>query len=1794
MTTIAFSGYTISETIHDGDKTIVYRSIRKRDRYQVVIKILKAEFPTLQEIARLKQEYKILTYLDDVGVVKTYGLENSQNRLALILEDFGGIPLGQFATSKKLELTDFLNIAIQLSGTLGVIHQNNIIHKDIKPKNILINPNTGQVKIIDFSISSYLSKENPYLSNINSLEGTLSYISPEQTGRMNRLIDYRSDLYSLGVTFYKLLTGSLPFQSTDPLELIHCHIAKQPIYPHQLQQEIPLAISNLVMKLLAKNAEDRYQSGFGVKADLELALTQLETKGEISNFAIAQQDLSGKLLIPQKLYGREAEVQTLMDAFTRISNGACEMMLVSGYSGIGKSSLVNEIHKPILQQRGYFIEGKFDQFKRDIPYASLIQAFQELIQQLLAAEILSVWKAKLLKALGNNAQVIIDVIPEVELIIGTQPAVAQLGATEAQNRFNRVFQAFIRVFAAAEHPLVVFLDDLQWADSASLKLIQILMNDQNSGYLLLLGAYRDNEVSSSHRLVQTVEQIQQAGAIVNNIVLSPLDIGSVNQLMADTLNEVESSKELAKLVFQKTQGNPFFLTQLLKSLYQENLLLFNFISGKWQWDIEQIQAVGVTDNVVDLMIGKIQKLPETTQNILKLAACIGNRFDLETLAVINEKSFLTTAAEIWAALQEELILPLSNAYKIPLVVGEETAANNSFDRGSYQFLHDRVQQAAYTLIPEAEKKATHFKIGQLLLESQTNEAQEENIFELVNQLNYGVDVIKSQAERNQLAQLNLIAGRKAKASIAYEPAARYLNVANNLLSRDWHEYDLSLNIYDATIDIECINGNYQRSQALINIALAQVKTLLDRVRIYKRQIQLYIAQGDLPAAIDTALVVLEMLGVPIPTDVEEINQYCEQIRQELVFENSQIAELANLPLMSDPHKQAAMEILITMPGPVYIVKPQLFMPMMLTMASLSVKYGNWVPSSFGYCIYGALLCAVFGDIDTGYEFGQLSLKVLEQFNDKALYPQVIKVYASHIDHCKNHIQSAIDFLQLSIENSVETGNIEFLGYGSAEYAIYLFFSGENLEIVNQKVTPYVELVKSFKQDLGIYYIRIARQVVLNLSGGGTDPLVLTGESFNEETMLPPVIAANWKTLICCFYLFKLMLAYLFNDYEQANAYAKLTSSNLEGVLAMMMAYEYNFYHSLVLLARYNSIDASEREQVLLQVQLNQETLAQKAFHAPMNFQHKYDLVEAEKARVLGQMRAAMDYYDASIKAARIHGYTQEEALANELAAKFYLEIGKEKIAKAYMTDAYLGYVSWGATAKASYLAQRYPDFIVKPAGKTTALTLAIDPSITSSSGGTGALLDLATVVKASGAIAAEIVLSNLLDKLIKIVIENAGAQRGLLISEKSKGFVIEAAGIADENQIISLQSAAQINQQLPLLIMNYVVRTRETVVLTDATGDGIFSNDPYIITFQPKSVLCTPIIHQGELKNILYLENNLTTGAFTVERLEVLRLLSAQIAVSLENAQLYSNLSNTNAQLEEANRQLENYAETLEATVAERTQELQEKNNILERTTNQLKITNQELETFSYSVSHDLRAPLRRINSFSQMLLEEAVEQLDEQSKHYLRRIQASTEQMGQLIEDLLRLSRISRTQIQRQEVNLSAMVRAVAQDLLSSQPERIVEFQIAENVTTSADAHLLHSALENLLGNAWKYTQKRPHARIEFGVLIEGLWRRGWGLGRAEGDKEELGETLCSSQVPSPQPQAPPIYFVRDNGAGFDMAYADQLFQAFRRLHSASEFEGTGVGLATVQRIIHRHGGQIWAESAVDQGASFYFTLDG
>ncbi|MEG4581631.1 serine/threonine-protein kinase PknK, partial [Microcoleus sp. MON1_C5] len=1272
---INLAGYEITNQIHETNNSLVYRGLRKQDNQPVILKFLKQDYPMPASLVRYKQEYEITRNLNLETVPKTYSLERYQNSLVIIFEDSGGESLKLWFASQQLTLEEFLSTAIKITRALGQIHQYNIIHKDINPSNIIINSTTGLVQIIDFGISTVLTRENPTLKNPTVLEGTLSYISPEQTGRMNRAIDYRTDFYSLGVTFYELLTGQLPWDYDDAMELVHCHIAKQAVPPHEINPEIgiPKAVSDLVMKLLEKTAEKRYQSAWGIIADLEECLEQLQAKGTIADFDIAQKDITDKFQIPQKLYGRERELETLLAAFERVSNGTTEIMLVSGYSGIGKSALVQEVYKPITKANGYFIAGKFDQFQRNVPYSAIVKAFGSLVKQLLTeSEMqLGAWKEKLLAAFGDNGQIIIDVIPEVELIVGKQPPVQELGATESQNRFNLVFQKFIRVFCCVDHPLVIFLDDLQWADSATLKLLEIMMADEETKYLFLMGAYRDNEVSPTHPLIMTLEGLQNQGATINHITLTPLDIEHITNLIADTVRrDRESVILLAELVVGKTQGNPFFVNQFLRTLYEENLLIFNSEQRNWDWNISEIEAVGITDNVVELMVGKLRKMPDSTQQALRLAACVGNSFDLNTLSIVNEKSTAETFQELLPAIQDGLILATSE-----LGVTEEEIVQSHLIITTYKFLHDRVQQAAYALIDESSKKSVHLQIGRLLWQNTSPEKRAEEVFAIVDHFNLGIELISDESERIAIARLNLMAGQKAKAATAHTAATEYLQAGLRLLvDSSWDtQYNLTLDLHTEAAEAAYLSGDFEGMQTLTNSLLQQPISLLDKVKVYEIQMQAYAAQQKSPEAISTGLQVLKQLGVEFPQEpnLSDIGQAFSETAS--ILSGKRTEDLIELPQMTDPHQLAIIRILLSIWSSAYIALPSLVPLTVTKQVNLSVQHGNAAVSPFVYSLYGCLLSGVVGDIEQGYQFGQLAINLLSKLNTKEISAKTKSTVNAFIKPWKEHVRNVIEGFRANFSNALETGDLEFAGYIAMQYCVHSYWVGKQLTVVEQEMVSYGDGVSKLKQETSLHYLEIVWQTVLNMMGKAKNPCILMGKAYDEHHMLPLHLQSNDQLAIFYLYLYKLQLCYCFENYSQAIEIITIGENYFGSSVGMILVAIFHFYDSLARLAVYLDTEKSRQQGIIEKVEANQEKMKKWADHAPMNFLHKFYLVEAERHRVLGEKVEAMEMYDKAIALAKENEYINEEALAHELAAKFYLSWGKETIAQVYMQNAHYSY-----------------------------------------------------------------------------------------------------------------------------------------------------------------------------------------------------------------------------------------------------------------------------------------------------------------------------------------------------------------------------------------------------------------------------------------------------------------------------------------------------------------------------------------
>ncbi len=1526
---IKLNGYQITKQLYESSKSLVYRGVKEHSNLPVILKFFKQEYPIREELIRYKQEYEITKNLKIKNAIAAYDFKRYQNTFAIIFEDFGGYSLDVLIKKCSLTVKEFLEIAIKITVGLKAIHEAKIIHKDLNPANIVYNPVTKELKIIDFGIATILPKENTKLQNPNILEGTLAYISPEQTGRINQPLDYRTDFYSLGITFYELLTNNRPFFKEDLLELIYSHLAEKALPPHQYSLEITSSLSEIIMKLIEKNPDDRYQSSWGIQKDLENCLQQLKEKGKINNFQLATQDIYDNFKISQKLYGREKEVNTLLKKFKKVSdreNNSSQFILISGYSGIGKSRLVGEIYKPITEAKGYFINGKFEQYQRNTPYIAFRQAWEELIDYLLVEpeDSLKQWREKILAVLGDNAQIIIDVIPKLELILGPQPKVPSLSGQQTANLFNFLWPKFLKLFCQKEHPLTIFLDDLQWIDSASLSLMQLILTSSDIEYLFLIGAYRDNEVNAVHPLMLAIDEIEKAGTLVERISLSPLKLSHLTDLITDSLKcEGDRAKPLAELLLAKTKGNPFFTNKFLDSLYKENLLYFDYKDKIWQWDIEEIKSKNITDNVVELLSLEIKKLNPETQHILQLAACIGNQFEISTLAIVAESEIQKTALLLEEALAIGLVYPLSNAYKsIDLEISPRV------DRGKieYKFVHDRIQQAAYSLISESTKTAIHLQIGRLLLKSTNLKEREEKVFDIVNHLNIGRGLITQETDCYELARLNLIAGQKTRDSGAFSTALNYFNIGLKLLtSNSWQtEYDLTLNLHAQTAEAAYLSGQFERQFELSELILKRANSLLDKVRAYEIKILASIAQGRPVEAVHICLKVLRLLGLNFPNKPSKLRILLALAINKLTLINKNPEDSIDTGTMNDPNKLAALEIIGIIGSAVYNSAPELSPLLVFKAIDLSLTYGNAPMSAYAYVSYGTILCGELGDLENGYRFGQLSLNLLNKFDNKEqVKTKVLTTFNNFIRHWKKHVREGLNPLRDTYTLGLESGNIEYAAYCAFMYCYHSYFIGMELVELCDKIAEYINLTTRLQQATAFNLLKIYRQVILNLLEQTEYSSNLIGESFDEREMLPQFIKTNHQSSIFHLHCNKLILCYIFERFSEAIENSAVAKKYLNSVRSTLLVPVFHFYDSLAQLAIYPTVTKSEQQRILRIVNANQKKMKKWAHHAPMNHLHKYYLIEAEKCRVLGIKLAAMEKYDRAIALAKENEYLQEEALANEIAGRFYIAEKKAKVAKAYLRDARYCYEKWGAGAKVKAMDARYPEFFVSEVSTISTTT----PSTTSKN--SGEVIDLSAVLKASQTISRQVVPEKLLENLMKTVIENAGAQKGYLILPSQQKFgqhkstwAIEAAGAVDSEQVTVLQSIPvdSIDNStgityLSISIVNYVKRTQENVVLNDATREGQFISDAYIVARQPKSILCAPLLNQGQLNGIIYLENNLTTGAFSKDRIQILTMLSAQAAISIENARLYQTLEDKvaqrTAQLARANQEISSLNEKL-------------------------------------------------------------------------------------------------------------------------------------------------------------------------------------------------------------------------------------------------------------------------------------------
>jgi PAS domain S-box-containing protein len=1465
--TIAPSGYML-KPIREGGEFTLYRGRQRGNPSPVLVVALAAEQPLPESLRRLEHEYSLAAELDPAWAAKPLALTRHEGRTILVLKDPGGEPLDQLlerAQGQPLELTRVLCVAIGLASALGQVHRHGLIHKDIKPGNVLVNE-VGDVWLIGFGIASQLPRERQSPAPPEIIAGTLAYMAPEQTGRMNRSIDPRSDLYSLGITLYEMLTSTLPFAAADPLEWVHCHIARQPVPPAD-SAAVPEPLSAMVMKLLAKNAEERYQTASGLEADLRQCLAQWQSDGRIDGFPLGAHDGSDRLLIPERLYGREREIDALLASFDRVViNGTPELVLVSGYSGIGKSSVVHELHKALVPPRGLFASGKFDQYKRDIPYATLAQAFQGLVRPLLGrneAE-LGRWQAALSESLSPNGQLIVDLVPELELVIGTQPPVAELPPQDAKNRFRLVFRRFLGVFARPEHPLALFLDDLQWLDSATLDLLEDLVTHSEVRHLLLVGAYRDNEVGPAHPLLRTIEATREAGGRVQEIVLAPLGLDGVEQLVADALHcEPEHGRPLAQLVHEKTGGNPFFTIQFFTALAEEGLLGFDPVTRAWQWDVNRIRAENYTDNVVNLMVGKLKRFSATTQDVLKQFACLGNVVEIATLTMVLRETEEAIDASLLEGVHAGLVFKHENAYK---------------------FLHDRIQQAAYSLIPEDRRADIHLRIGRALLASMTANQLAEHLFDVANQLNRGSAMLIDRDEKAQAATIDLRAGQKAKASAAFVSASVYLAAGIALLDEaEWEcQYHLMFRLRLERAECEFLTGELEQAEQLLAELLQRGTSKTDLAAVYDLKVLLHIVKSENPQAVDSALACLKLFGIDIPAHPswEQVQAEYETVWRNL--EGRSIENLIDLPLMNDPELQAATRVLCALSNSAYVTDANLFCLGLCRTLNLSIQNGVNGASAHACGYLGFSLGPAFQRYSEGFRLAKLGCDLVEKHGFLG-YRAKVKDATAIAAFWTHPLATAIDFVRASLRSAIETGDLTYACYGMLHIVMLLLVRNDPLDAVWRESEVVIDFLhKSKFRDMEDSFVPQQRFIAA-MQGRPA-----TWSTFSDAQFEAAFEAQDDRMpcVVCWYWIAKAKARFLSGAYVEALAAAEKAKALLWSSTAHIPLLDYYYYAALTVAAVYENGSADEQQGWRDLLTAHREQLREWAENYPPTFADKHLLVLAEIARVEKRDAEALRLYEEAIHLARENGFVQNEGLAHELAALYCLAHGLETAGYAHLRNASNCYHRWGAFGKVKQLDERYPR--LQEARDSTSPTATI--------GTPAEHLDLATVVKVSQTVSGEIVLKRLIETLMVTALQHAGAERGLLILLRGDQMQIEAEATTDRDTIaVRLPAKLPTSSELPDTVFQHILRTKETVIIDDASSKSHFSGDPYFTRARARSILCLPLLKQATLTGVLYLENSLASHVFTPTRIAVLKLLASQAAISLENASLYSDLHRSEA-----------------------------------------------------------------------------------------------------------------------------------------------------------------------------------------------------------------------------------------------------------------------------------------------------------
>jgi predicted ATPase/signal transduction histidine kinase len=1794
---VTLTGYSPPQEIYRSTSSVVARAVRLADRVPVIFKYAASEYPSLREEAARRNEHAILHELDSPHVIRAYELARSHNRLVLVEEDVPGVTLAAYARDHAVAVDAFLAIARALADGLAAVHAAGFIHKDLSPNNVLVDPATLRVKLIDFDLASRLAREHHDARAPEGIAGTLAYISPEQTSRTNRAVDCRSDLYSLGATLYHLLARRPPFDDTGALELVHAHIARAPRRLRDLDPRIPATIAEMVEKLMAKALEARYQSASGLRHDLDRFAAR-----PAARFTLGERDVPTRFEIPQHMYGRDRELAVLLDGFERVAHGASELLLVGGYAGIGKTALVHEVHKPIVRRRGYFISGKFDQFQRAVPYAALGQAFGRLIETIFTEppERVAAWRAAVTELAGPNGRMLVDLVPALEQLIGPQPALPALAAPDVQGRFHLLVQGFVRLFARAAHPLVMFLDDLQWADNSSLEILEDLLGATRTPYLYVIAAYRDNEVHTGHPVMLAVEDIAWAGTAVSRVMLAPLTLADAAALVERTLRQ--PAEPLAALLHARSGGNPFFLIQLLHTLHDRALIRLDPARGAWTWDLAPISELGITSNVVDVMTARLARLPPASTAALRVAACIGGTFDLRTLATACELDYDAAARALLPALREGLIVCGTTDYQAAATADLEVL-RAEIDAGRfnvrYRFLHDRVQQAAYLLIPDLARPARHLQLGRLLLRRAP--ADDEGVFEITGHMNLGRALIDDPDEARALAALNLRAAERAKAAAAHRAAIEHCHVALELLGdHAWRDaYELAFALHGHLADCCYLVGDHAASHHHSTAAIAHGRTNRERAALYATRVQLLLTSSRYADATAAGIEGLALLGFAAPVDADALEAACrrERARVDAALAGHTMDSLVAYPACTEPERAMALELLIhTWCAASFDLRVRFAQLLTYWMVTSSLEHGHAAASALVYALYGVIL-GTEGDLRRGYELGLLGKRLNERYPNATYEIRVCNILAASLNPYFNHLETNLPYYLTTARVGPQVGDLIYAVWAAVLSCLLRTNMGEPLAEVVAESDKQLQLVRDAGDRNMLNAFEIHREVIACLRDGGEVVGSLDGPSFDEAERLGRYVESKFLVGTMWYGAFKAMAHIVLGQPGQALALCEHVDPLQVHEIGSWTQVNHYFYYSLAILAHHADADPLQRADYDRLLDRNLGKLATWAEHAPVNYAHRRDLVLAERARLADRPLEAADLYDRAIEGAARGRFVHDEALALELAGQFYRARGRARTARLYLTDAYQAYARWGAAAKLRLMAERDRDYllIAREPGPDAARTSLSYPDRAS----TNQLLDVVTVVKAIQAISSEIVQDKLFTRVMAILTENAGAERGVLLLERDGHLTIEVEATAGGAQLISAPLAA--TSELALGVVNLVRATRKSVLIDDAQRDPRFARDLHVVRDQPRSILCLPIVHGGRLHGAVYFENNLASGMFTADRLDVLELLIAQAAIAIENASLYGELEQRVAERTEALRDsLDDLTQAqggLEAANHALRREIDERQQIeLE-----LRLA-QKLEAvgrLASGIAHEINTPIQFVQDHVAFVREGTQDLLSAiesyRSLQGLVRSGASAELIATLDEldsgtDLAFLADRMPEALEQALYGLgrvATLVRSMKDFAHADRPDK-----------SPADINRALIATLSIAHNEYKYI---ADVRTELGELppvvchiselnqcfLNLIVNASHAIADAVAGTPERGVIGVTSRIEDGML----VIAISDTGTGIPPQIRDKVFDPFFTTKAIGR--GTGQGLAIVRSVIvDKHGGSLSFDTELGRGTTFYIRL--